>query len=516
MSSERESGTELPDEEEKSRRRLFRLDPLPEGRSIIVVSDLHLGGREDTGTSQRFCRFLDHLTTGSPVVSDLCTREGSVRSKQLLPPETFILLGDILEVWDSRNSDRNCAFVNGILPLLKLRDMDCDVVYVTGNHDEDVAEIVESYDVMRKQDKENQEKAQAETPGPEPGAGDRSGCSPEDFGILHSKDKAGRKRPESFKMRWRGSRCLEISPRHFPAPRLEGGDLGLKAGEASYAFIHGHQFDKEQIPYTLSRGLGGRLDPVDFIQDLASISVTKKMGLLFPVLNVMLFICLAWLYSRPDYAPVAAGLGILTGIVLFFLFLGGVFQFGVKYRDYPSSLSLAGASAVGAIVMAGVLVAGYYQQLFLLLIVASLLALGFFSIPVIFAYVKRGAYNTMSGVKGKSPTELVRDKDFDPKKYEYKAEVLVFGHTHYADFESSLKPETVRLLVNAGSWVCVDANRKTGDFDTFVYIDKSGVCCLRWNDSLGRIECFCKEKGSPPKKVSLCDYIADHDVKLST
>jgi UDP-2,3-diacylglucosamine pyrophosphatase LpxH len=519
MTAGGESGTELPDEEEKSRRGLFGLEPLPEDRSIIVVSDLHLGGREDTGTALRFCRFLDHLTTGSPVVSDLCTREGNIRSKRLLPPEKFILLGDILEVWDSRNSDRNCAFLNGILPFLKLRDMDCDLVYVTGNHDEDIAEFVESYDEMRKQDKEKQEKAQETGQGSrcqEPEEGDGSGCSPADWDILHSENKAGRKRPESLKMRWRGSRTLEISPRHFPAPRVPGGKLGLKAGSVKYAFIHGHQFDKEQIPYTLSQGLGRRLDPVDFIQDLASISVTKKMKPLFPVLNVFLLIILARLYVIPELAPVTTVLGMLTGIALFFLFLAGVYQFGFKYREYPSSLLIAGVSAAAAVLMAGLLVAGYYQGLFLLLFLLSLFALGFFSIPVIFALVKRRAYNAMAGARGKSPTELIHDKMFDPKEYKYKAEVLIFGHTHYADFESFVKPETVRLLVNAGSWVCEPQNMETGDFDTFVYIDKSGICCLRWNDTSGRIECFCKEKGSPAEKVSLCDYITRHEVKLST
>jgi len=523
MTTGSESGTEHPDDEARSRQEsLFGLKALPEDRSIIVVSDLHLGGREDPDTARRFCRFLDHLMTGSPVVSDLCPREGNIRSKRIFPPEKFILLGDILEVWDSRNQDRNSAFLNGILPFLKLRDMDCDVVYVTGNHDEDVAEIVESYDEMQKQDKENRKRTQGSgdtgqgTRCQESGVGDQAGCSPAEFDILPSEDRFGRERPESLKMRWRGSRTLEISPRHFPAPRVEGGKLGLAAGSVNYAFVHGHQFDKEQIPYTLSQGLGRRLDPVDFIQDLASISLTKKMGLFFPVVNVFLLITLAWLYGKPAYAPITGYLGMLTGIVLFCLFVGGIYQFGVKYRDYPSSHFLAGASVVAAFVMAGVLVAGYYQELFLLLFLLSFFALGFFSIPVIFALVKRQAYNKMAGARGKSPIELIQDNMFDPKKYEYEAGVLVFGHTHYADFEAFLKPETVRLLVNAGSWVCEDHNRKTGDFDTFVYIDKFGVCCLRWNDTLSRIECFCKEKGSPPEKVSLCDYITRHEVKLDT
>lgn len=522
MTTGSESVTINSDNEAISRQEsLFGLKALPEDRSIIVVSDLHLGGREDPDTARRFCRFLDHLATGSPVVSDLCPREGNTRSKRLLPPEKFILLGDILEVWDSRNQDRNNAFLNGILPFLKLRDMDCDVVYVTGNHDEDIAEIVESYDEMQRQDRENRQRTQGScdtgqgTRCQKSGVEELTGCSRADFDILHSEERFGRKRPESLKMKWRGSRTLEISPRHFPAPRVEGGKLGLTAGSVKYAFVHGHQFDKEQIPYTLSQGLGRRLDPVDFIQDLASISLTKKMGLSFPVVNVFLLIMLAWLYGKPAYASITAYLGMLTGIVLFLLFLGGVYQFGLKYRDYPSSLFLAGVSGVAAVIMAGVLVAGYYQELYLLLFLLSLFALGFFSIPLIFAGVKRRAYDTMAKTKGKSPTELIDDKMFDPKKYEYEAEVLVFGHTHYADFEAFLKPETVRLLVNAGSWVGVDNNRKTGDFDTFVYIDKSGVCCLRWNDTLNRIECFCKEKGTPLAKVSLCDYIAKHAVRLS-
>ena len=40
--------------------------------------------------------------------------------------------------------DRNRSNLDVIFPLLKMQKMDCDVIWVTGNHDEDTAELIES------------------------------------------------------------------------------------------------------------------------------------------------------------------------------------------------------------------------------------------------------------------------------------------------------------------------------------------------------------------------------------
>lgn len=145
-----------------SKESLFGMEKLPDDRSIIVVSDLHLGGMEDPGTGERFTRFLKYLSTDFISVPVICQSGNTTktdepaRNKRLFPPEKIILLGDILELWDSRNQDRNCSFLDAFLPFLTMRDMDCDVIYVTGNHDEDVAEFIESRDDDRKRAREAQ------------------------------------------------------------------------------------------------------------------------------------------------------------------------------------------------------------------------------------------------------------------------------------------------------------------------------------------------------------------------
>ena len=100
----------------------------------------------------------------------------------------------------------------------------------------------------------------------------------------------------------------------------------------------------------------------------------------------------------------------------------------------------------------------------------------------------------------------------DASKYQYESPVLVFGHTHEADFRTDEKVKKVKLLVNTGCWVHECHKVETKDLDTFAYIDKSGICCLRWNDDERRIECYCKEIEG--KMMPLCSYIEDNNIQL--
>ena len=93
-----------------------------------------------------------------------------------------------------------------------------------------------------------------------------------------------------------------------------------------------------------------------------------------------------------------------------------------------------------------------------------------------------------------------------------KTKVLIFGHTHKADFTKPEKHDKFRLLVNTGTWVHKDPDKERKNYDTFTYIDNTGVCCLRWNDRERKIECFCKKMDG--RDVPLCEYIIKNNIVL--
>jgi len=513
----------------------FGMGTIPDDRSVIVVSDLHLGSREDPETSRRFCRFLDYISSGPFPVS--CPRwskkdngeQNPAGEKWMAPPGRIILLGDILELWDSRWIDRNNSFLDALLPFLRMRDMDCDVVYVVGNHDEDIAEFITSHDEDRKKRKEMEKNRQNKTDegriapaAPDTGVSSgksQSRCDLTDYSILRVPGPGGRMEPESMKIRWGKDRTLEICNRRYPTPHARGGNLGLDVGGVKYAFIHGQQFDKEQITYTISRAFRQRFDPVDFFQDLASISVTKKMTFLSHVMNMVLAVALLQLFFTPAFFPLVLFIGAIGGIILAVIFLYGIFLFGFRERDQPSSSWLTWACALAFIVIIIILAAGrFYPQsvfplLFLIPFISSLYILAVISLPMFIAHVKRTAYTLWSS-RNMGSKEIVAKKRFDLKKYQYESRVLVFGHTHQADFEAVEGSKSVRLLVNTGTWVDESTQGKCSDHDTFMYIDKTGPCCMRWADEQGIVECYCRKDNYGNRKIPLCEYLVKMNIRL--
>jgi UDP-2,3-diacylglucosamine pyrophosphatase LpxH len=524
---------------------MFGMKAPEKNRSIIVVSDLHLGGGVDPDTAWRFCRFLEHLRKDQPTVSDPCHASGESctggipGTKTLLPPEKIILLGDIMELWDSRSQDRNRAFFDTMLPLLRMRDMDCDVVYVAGNHDEDIAELIESCDQDKKeladQRKKNRELREKEHPGEAPLAG----CSPSGLRVLRSVRKDNTERPESLKIAWGGSRTLEICNRHYPAHRVAGGEEGLNVGGIDYAFVHGQQYDKQQITYSISQAIGRRVDPVDFFQDLASISVAKKMKLWWHVLIVGLAAILLMLLVRPEFLQdvpkeIFSGgviiFGAATGLALALMFLYGLYLFGYAKRGsdrvasaniliilcvigFIAFILLLVLGLMGLIegLKTGVVASGIIGGFFLLLLLASIYILVVITVPVLIAWAKRGVYNKLN-IRGMSASKVLAE-EFDPDTYKYSnTKVLIFGHTHEPDFVKPEKTGKIRLLLNTGTWEHKKMDKETKNYDTFAYIDTTGVCCLRWNDRERKIECFCKKMDG--RDESLCEYIARNNIIL--
>ncbi|MDD1728843.1 MAG: hypothetical protein LUQ50_07220, partial [Methanospirillum sp.] len=71
-------------------------EKIPDDRSILVVSDVHLGGVEGPETINRMLNFLDKIESGTAKV--VCHpeehKDGSPPvTKTLLPPTKIILLG---------------------------------------------------------------------------------------------------------------------------------------------------------------------------------------------------------------------------------------------------------------------------------------------------------------------------------------------------------------------------------------------------------------------------------------
>ena len=488
---------------------LFTLDKIPEDRSIIVVSDLHLGGAEDPNTTERFCRFLEYIKTGFTTVPVSChtcgepEKTGPVQSKHLLPPKKIILLGDIFELWDSRNVDRNSAFLDGLRPFLRLRDLDCDVVYVTGNHDEDIAELITSCEA-------GNGKTKNETGGKTDQENRPLSLCEGNYEILYSSRKQEPVKAESLIFKWNESSKFEISRRHYPSVHVDGGKKGLEIGNARYAFIHGQQFDSQQITYTISEAFGQRFDPVDFLQDLASTSVSKQVGSIGMGILSGLFVVLAALFFLPRVQLLFPLAGGVIGAVFTVLFLAGAYIFGIRNRGLPSSGVMTAISFVIALIFLGAVIAGWVVPLFWFGFLVLLYLLAVIVIPRFFAGGKRWFYNNAISIRGQSPEKIITENLFDDTTYSYDSRVLIFGHTHVADFEK-VKNKKVDLLVNTGSWVHEDKKGDPEDCDTFVYIDKKGICCLRWVDNAkngeGPIRCLCRKKGDPKVDMPLCDYM---------
>ncbi len=161
-------------------------------KSIIVVSDLHLGAMSGERTSNDFSLFLDWL-------EELCTNKNNVvicgkkEPVTLKPPELLILLGDILDFWVQRESLRKSLLSDSFPVLTKLRNLPVSIVYVIGNHDREVYEV---------------------------------------NGIITTEE----------------NRKIIIEPDQFPHTQNAGDPLnacGLLLGKFEYIFLHGHQFDKQ-------------------------------------------------------------------------------------------------------------------------------------------------------------------------------------------------------------------------------------------------------------------------------
>ena len=122
-------------------------DTLPEGTSVIVVSDLHMGLEGQENVSRDFSALLAYLGKLKKKDSDgehqTVTIDGKPR--ELYAPDKIILLGDIVDLWSPRKDTYSSVVEDGYPLLDTLMAFPAKIVYVAGNHDEEIAEFTGSF-----------------------------------------------------------------------------------------------------------------------------------------------------------------------------------------------------------------------------------------------------------------------------------------------------------------------------------------------------------------------------------
>ena len=148
---------------------------------LIVVSDAHLGLLPPSVTA--FPHFLEWLTTLQTIEGVII--ETTSGDKCLKAPQQIILLGDILDLWGPRGGDLIGSLRDSFDIFKLLFGLNCEKIYVTGNHDEMVSGFSGTYTC---------------------GNGTR----------------------------------FTVTPKHYP----EKTSQWIKVGGTTYFFLHGHQFNK--------------------------------------------------------------------------------------------------------------------------------------------------------------------------------------------------------------------------------------------------------------------------------
>lgn len=248
---------------------------------VIVISDVHLGNKNsDYRAFRDFINWLNELgTDGYPVVCN-------GRTFKIRKPDTIVLLGDILELWDPRGDNRIYVIKDVLTPISHLGKLNCNIIYVIGNHDEDLREIKDIWE-------------------------------------------------KGFEFPDGGKRTFEIYYRTFPERERINTDCikGIKIGEKKYIFLHGHQFDRKQYFYHASRRLEKilykltkkewpiRIDPIDDLQDLANVSFVKNIGInkssatIVFIINLFIYIIIYFKYRVLDLDNVSDNILYILNLI---------------------------------------------------------------------------------------------------------------------------------------------------------------------------------------------------------
>ncbi len=169
---------------------------------IIVVADTHFGLKKGKinmsmpGYLAHFLEWVNNLEREPVHIIEGDIKEENIRVKDIFPPEKIIFLGDLLELWDSKN-ETLAANVLTLLPTLS--SIEAEKIYVLGNHDDILKRIV------------------LKTP--------------------HTGEYM------EYPL---GKSALKVFPDRYPPVTADmKGAFTVMYGEEHYLFIHGHQFDKD-------------------------------------------------------------------------------------------------------------------------------------------------------------------------------------------------------------------------------------------------------------------------------
>ena len=198
-----------------------------------------------------------------------------------------------------------------------------------------------------------------------------AGSQPEDtnpaYRIL-SIFRGEEKELESLKIAWNGKNILEISPRHYPASTTGNYVKGLELGDIHYVFVHGQQFDDQQVTYTIGKGIGCRFDIIDTFQDLFNCSFIRtvcdsfSMRVIIGLFSLLTILSFILSMAGQDLLAMAVRwiVGSVVAVGFLAIFLLGIRTFGLDkdYKNLPSSPLLFKACAGLAIVELAALVGG--------------------------------------------------------------------------------------------------------------------------------------------------------------
>jgi UDP-2,3-diacylglucosamine pyrophosphatase LpxH len=343
-------------------------------QAYIIVSDVHLGSGKCN--HKDFCYFLEWIRglAIQPKIIKCKDKEVTIRH-----PDKIILLGDILELWDPKDGDRDNIIKDCMRPFSLLSNINCDKIYVLGNHDDSLSGLEGKVD-----------------------------CKTLDNGTR-----------------------FYIYNKHYPGKDKKSGIAsGLKIGNRSYFFLHGHQFDKKQAVIKLIREFW---NPLDWFQDIFNITFTKKHW----KINFVIFLSL-----------LLGGMYLLWSVFLRSSFWG----------------TLTWATITGFFALS--------------------------SIPGIVAHTQTSIYNSTKPLD-KTAEQVIRDKYYLKNRATIDADVVVFGHTHFASSCELRSEARKKLFINSGCWVGTDSklNGKMRYTNTFIYLDENGAYILKWR-SPGIINCI--------------------------
>ncbi len=261
---------------------------------ILVISDTHFGFEDES--AQRFQRFMTYLTNSVQsermIIKTPRELPGEIPGKELCEeslevPQKIILLGDLVDLWISRDSNTVRPYQESFNPINSLIALKREIVYLLGNHDG----IMENY------------------VGPH--------VLPDDIPFTVYSEGYPNKKNSSGQ--WKGEQI----------------------GERSYFFLHGHQFDPVFRHNSMlhlgnflgfsSAAAGGFL----WFKVLGAVVLLLTVGIVFsPLIINWLPSLLTWLISFAQSSALAVLMLFVGWLVGAIAFLGVLWVFNVLARWY--------------------------------------------------------------------------------------------------------------------------------------------------------------------------------------